>query len=445
MNKLILKHKRIFDIVHGDIHISNWATAIIDTSYFQRLRYLHQLGVIYLVFPNGDHSRFEHSLGTYFLTGKILDVIKQNTLNDKLDLWLRDVDELKYFWDNISVQRTLTDKLCELIKIAALCHDLGHGPFSHIFDDNLIPIIMKDVKNKFKKHEYRSGKILELIIIENSLLRNNISEHDLYFIKSLIDPNKNNTGFLYQIVSNSLNGLDVDKYDYLSRDIILLGKDMHFDYLRLISEIQIIDNIICYPKQLYYEIVNLFHTRYQLHKTIYNHKAVIAIQLMMTEIMIKLNPILNIALSIQYEQVDNFCKLTDSFILNTLELLSNPPQNLKFIDNINNIKEAYEIYQRIINRQLYKLVLSQTSIEPIVYNNMYNDKNKYDIYQIKIGYISGNKENPLDNIYFYNTKDIQNKNFIKFKMNHKEVSILIPDVYQEYILMIYKKNEIIFT
>jgi HD superfamily phosphohydrolase len=472
---LILKHKRIYDVVHGDIHISNWACSIIDTSYFQRLRYLHQLGVCYFVFPNGDHSRFEHSIGTYFLAGKILDVIKQNTTKEKLDLYLRQINDLNYYWKDEHELRTFDDKLCELIKIAALCHDLGHGPFSHVFDDVLPLIIKPEIepvpvtsklnmersntvirykKHKFKKHEYRSGKILEFIIKSNELLNININSNDIQFIQSLINPNINNYGFIYQIVSNSLNGLDVDKYDYLSRDIKLLGKDMHFDYLRLISEIQIIDNNICYPKQLYYEIVNLFHTRYQLHKMIYNHKAVIAIQLMITDIMIKLDGILDIGLSIRYESVEQFSKLTDTYLLNILEFLVKPPELFqdvlyKYISKIEGdnessldytLSEAYDLYQRIKERNLYKLVYSKTSNEPIKYDEQYNDTDKYEIYHTKIGYVSGNKQNPLDNIYFYNTKDIQKGNYIKFKIDKTEVSKLIPEVYQEYILMIYQKN-----
>ena len=471
MTELNLKHKRIYDVVHGDIHISNWACFIIDTSYFQRLRYLHQLGVCYFIFPNGDHSRFEHSIGTYFLAGKILDVIKQNTTKEKLDLYLRQINDLNYYWKDEYELRTLDDKLCELIKIAALCHDLGHGPFSHVFDDVLLPLIIKPEidfkndtitkykKNKFMKHEYRSGKILELIIHYNLLLKTNITTNDLEFIQSLINPKENNNGFLYQIVSNSLNGLDVDKYDYLARDIKLLGKDMHFDYLRLISEIQIIDNIICYPKQIYYEIVNLFHTRYQLHKMIYNHKAVIVVQLMMIDIMTKLDYVLEMSISIKYERIDNFCKFTDTYLLNILEFLIKPPNifqdilfnylkinYVKILENDNQesydyiINEAYELYQRIKKRQLYKLVYSKTSNEPIKYDEQYNDKDKYAIYQTKIGYVSGHKPNPLDNIYFYNTKDIQQNNYIKFKIDKTEVSKLIPEVYQEYILMIYEKN-----
>jgi HD superfamily phosphohydrolase len=267
------------------------------------------------------------------------------------------------------------------------------------------------------------------------------------FIKSLINPDKNNYGFLYQIVSNSLNGLDVDKYDYLARDIKLLGKDMHFDYLRLISEIQIIDNIICYPKQLYYEIVNLFHTRYQLHKMIYNHKVVIAIQLMMTEIMKKLDNVLNIGILIRYESIHQFCKLTDLYLLNILEFMVDPPeyfQNifypyLKQCDLDNEISNAYELYQRIRERKLYKIVYSKTSDRPIEYDEKYDNNELYEVYQTKIGYVSGNKEDPLDNIYFYNTKDVQKGKYIKFKIDKTEVSKLIPEIYQEYILMIYEK------
>ena len=444
MTNLILKYKRIFDVVHGDIHISNYACAIIDSSYFQRLRYLHQVGVSYFVFPNANHSRFEHSIGTYYLAGKILDVIKNHKVNE--DHKAHESHEAHEAHESHEAHEALKDlkdlKVCELIKIAALCHDLGHGPFSHVFDDMFLP--SKNISGKFSKHEYRSGQILESIIKSNEFLRNNIDDSDIEFIKSLINPDKKHSGFIYQIVSNSLNGLDIDKYDYLSRDIKLLGKDMHFDYLRLISEIQIIDNNIGYPKQLYYEIVNLFHTRYQLHKMVYNHKAVIAIQLMMVEIMNNLDNTMNITSSIQNENIDEFCTLTDIYLLNVLEFLYHSYNTLNITndntlnitnDNTLNITNAYNLLLRIKERKLYKLIHSETSIEQIKYDEKYNNKNIYEIYEAKIGYISGNKKNPLDNIYFYNTKDINHK----FKINKEDVSKLIPKLYQEHILMIYIK------
>ena len=98
------------------------------------------------------------------------------------------------------------------------------------------------------------------------------------------------------------------------------------------------------------------------------------------------------------------------------------------------LNDAYKLYQQIKERKLYKLIYSQTSNELIKYDEKYNDKDKYEIYQTKIGYVSGNKENPLDNIYFYNTKDIQKS----YKINKNDISKLIPNTHQEYILMIYE-------
>src|SRR3990167_658452 len=82
------RYKRIFDFIHGDISISNIACMIIDTPYFQRLRHLHQLGSCYLVFPNGNYSRFEHSIGTYHIAGLILDCILRHSSPSDIDRWL---------------------------------------------------------------------------------------------------------------------------------------------------------------------------------------------------------------------------------------------------------------------------------------------------------------------------------------------------------------------
>ena len=102
----------IYDNIHGDINIDPIAQSIIDTPEFQRLRYIHQTGVLYLVYPTAVHSRFEHSLGVYHL-GIIM------------------IKKLKEKHPEININ----SEIILMVGIAGLCHDLGHLLFSHLFDD----------------------------------------------------------------------------------------------------------------------------------------------------------------------------------------------------------------------------------------------------------------------------------------------------------------------
>lgn len=475
------KCKRIFDVIHGDISLSNLACMIIDTPYFQRLRQLHQLGTCYLVFPNGNHSRFEHSIGTYHVAGMILDCILKNTSLSDIDIWLSDIDELtEYYEDKYSGKMCVLDAyVCELIKIAALCHDIGHGPFSHIFDDAFLPAV-KPTLEEMDSHENRSGAIIEYIIKTSPELSKIISQNEINFIKNLINPKSSHIGFVYQIVSNNLNGLDVDKYDYISRDVRLLGKEMHFDFSRLVNEVAVVDNIICYPEQFFYEIITMFQTRYRLHKQVYSHKAVISTQFMLIELMLNLDPILNISNCVN--DVEKFCVLTDDYILTSVDVLKrfSGALTLKQQENLN---KADAILQQIRRRDIYARVDTATTTEAINikssdFSNLVNHvtKNKEDddsdiectehrdkntsphlhqslndskidldkiiVYKTKIGLISGNKKNPLDHIYFYKTKQISNmEHLTRISMKKETVSRLISNTYQEYVTMIYYKDK----
>ena len=108
-------NKTIFDLLHGYIEIDSEAIKIIDCKEFQRLRNIKQLGVVPLVFPSATHTRFEHSLGVYHLCNELLDKINKR-----------------------QPQLSLSKKIVELIKIAGLVHDIGHGPFSHLYDQFLV-------------------------------------------------------------------------------------------------------------------------------------------------------------------------------------------------------------------------------------------------------------------------------------------------------------------
>ncbi len=447
MMNINTKCKRILDTIHGLINISDLAVYIIDTIEFQRLRYIKQLGTCFYIYPNSVHTRFEHSLGTYYLTGEMLKAIIENTDKDSINKWMSEIDELKNYYQRIyGIQDhfKLDKYVCELIKIAALTHDSGHECFSHTFDDVFIPYIHKIRSTKFikmDKHEYRSCVLLENIITNHPILSTIIQPDEIKFMQNLICPSKQHIGFIYQIVSNSMNGIDVDKFDYMARDTHNLAVSFSFNSALIINNAIVIDNNICYPKEMDLEIVNLFATRYRLHKQIYTHKTVIAVRYMICEIMLLLDPIIDI-----YKDaidVTIMCRLTDDYILSMVNVLykTKDKYDTKYHSNI---ETAHDIWIRLNTRKIYKHIGTLISNKPhnITIDNIHKidpdiDEKDILITNNKIGYISGTKKNPLNSVYFYNKKDPT----CSFKVNKKEISYLIPNTYQEYQCIIYVKDK----
>lgn len=426
-------YKEVQDSIHGTIELSQFATLVIDNPIFQRLRKLKQLGTCNYVFPNAIHTRFEHSIGTYYLAGKLLDQLIKNSDGKHISECLSKIQEL--------TEHELSPYICELIKIAALCHDLGHGPFSHVFDDVFIPAIGKS-DSPFAAHEIRSGILLEKIIKENKILKDSVSDNDIKFIKNLINPTKEHVGFVYQIVSNSLNSLDVDKYDYMNRDSKMLNINTAFDSSRLINRATIIDNIICYPEQALYDIQNLFSARHQFHRKIYGHKAVIASQFMIIEIMFAMDPILKISECV--DDINKFINLTDEYILESVKILK------PYVDPIHkeNFEKAEYLTNMLDHHILYQLIRTFVSKGEILIplNDIAEGICKPSdllVYKNKVGYVSGNKENPMNNVYTYKTKDLHAgfENLKYTKCCNDTFTKLVPASYQEIITMIFYKNK----
>jgi HD superfamily phosphohydrolase len=409
---------------------------------------LHQLGTCHYVFHSAVHTRFEHSVGTYHLAGRILQGIKDNTDKDQLNVWLGNIKELDDYYNKNNLDEKSDDYVCELVKLAALCHDLGHGPFSHVFDDVFVPHMKRQnghSDSPLEAHEHRSGVILEYIIKSNEYLKNRIGNSEIEFIKSLINPNENQNGFIYQIVSNNLNGLDVDKYDYLSRDSYVLGLKFSIDFSKLVDDVRVINNIICFPHQMYNEVISIFQTRYRMHKQILTHKSVITTQMMINDIMELIDPLANIYNSIY--SIENFCNLTDDYVISTLKYLHSTIHKYTKEEQ-DRVNKAYNIWTRLCRRQLYKfikIIVSDTPItkdyEQIICSELEkeypNIKEELLIFKLKIGFVSGSKSNPLDNMYFYknNTPDYC------YKIKKKDVSQLLPENYQEYVHMFFVKNQ----
>ena len=122
------KHTHEFrDPIHTFISVRTDERRVIDSAPFQRLRNIHQLALSYLVYPGATHKRFEHSLGVMELASKIYDVVtaQQNIFHDSVRNIIPD-EEGKRYWKAV-------------LRMAALCHDVGHLPFSHAAEDELLP------------------------------------------------------------------------------------------------------------------------------------------------------------------------------------------------------------------------------------------------------------------------------------------------------------------
>jgi HD superfamily phosphohydrolase len=436
IDEYLVDYKIISDVIHGSIGLSKLAILIIDTPEFQRLRYIKQLSTCYFAFPNAIHSRFEHSIGTYHICKEMLYSIKSKSKISELDI-IKDIPELQNYYNSYNITSDyLTKFIIELVAIAALCHDLGHAAFSHLFDDYFIKNIKIDEeKQKYTHHEHRSCILLEHIIKNNSVLDIIIDYNLMKFIYNIINPDPQiHTGYIYQIVSNNLNSIDVDKFDYLTRDSKMLGINISFNYNRLIDNAMVINNIICYPKKLDSDVINLFMMRHYMHKKIYSHKTVIASLLLINDLLILMNEYLNFIDNI--DNLSKFTMITDDYIMNLGRFYSQTDDRLKII------------FERLDKHNFYNLIF-YTYLEPsetitnilhkyIDENKNNNNDNDIIYFENIIGFISGKKKNPLENVVLYETKNPYNKltNLLQSESNK-----LLPQNYQEKLVMLFSKEK----
>lgn len=409
--------KHVHDNVHGNIYLDPLSLKFIDTEEFQRLRDLKQLAMAHMVYPGAVHSRFEHSLGVYWLAGEVVQKLKTH---QGLELGI----------DHYDVQT---------VKLAGLLHDVGHGPFSHLFERDFLPQVLKGSK---WSHEQMSVKMVDHIVdrhhidIDSGTIKR-VKEMVLASSEFSLPKSAKEKHFLYDIVANGRNGIDVDKFDYIVRDSRACGLGCNFQFQRLLETMRVMGDEICYRAKDYLTVHKLFATRADLYRTVYTHAKVKAIELMVVDALLKANDYLDIASHVL--DPSEYWKLDDT-ILKTIETA--PDQELS---------EARDLILRIRRRDLYqfcneyavpkdkmenfKAVTAQDIVCSQRSSGVILREDDVVVSNVRIDLTRG-KNNPLESINFFKDYDSEEK----FPIPEERISHLLPSSYQDMIVRVYSKK-----
>ena len=314
------------DPIHGFIKLSKKEKKLIDTQVFQRLRRIRQLAMTFLVYPGAVHTRFDHSIGVMHITGRICQR-------------LRELNPTKV--SNEDVDR---------VRLAALLHDVGHGPFSHV-SEYLLDAYALDQTDMGHMREKIHEKITVDIVRTDPEIRDILSKEECDFVADMIQ-GQDTQDWQRDIVSSEL---DADKMDYLLRDSYFTGvKYGIYDLEKIIEscliEVDKTETSLAISSRGIYALEQLLLARYHMTQQVYWHR----VSLISNEMIIR-----GITLAIkagntkmkelyQYDENDkeNFIqKYLNYHDENVVDILRNCPE-----------EKAHTIFNRLYDRKLFKTV-----------------------------------------------------------------------------------------
>lgn len=359
-----MKFYEIRDPIYGFIGLNELEMDIVNHPVFQRLRRIKQLGFTEMVYPSAKHSRFEHSLGVMDLATRLYDgIVKKNSHILKETIGL-DCGEL--------------DRDRELIRLAALLHDIGHTPFSHV-GESLMPTNPKT--SKPYKHEHYSAAIIK------EIFKDVIEDHEasVYNIKArdvaaLIEGDEEilKTRFFWKVLISGQ--LDADRGDYLLRDSYHAGvKYGIYDVDRLINTITIgedpetTDPILAIEDGGWHVAESLVISRYHMFTQIYFHKTRRAYDYHLTK---ALEDILPGKKFPPPEELEDFLKWDDWTV--GYKILNSGQEDCKRIKERDHLRMVYETPEKPTKVDLNKFEKAKEVLENIV---TYEDEAKNSWYK----------------------------------------------------------------
>lgn len=340
-----IKVKIVNDPVYGFIRFpEKELMQLIDHPWFQRLRRVKQMGLAHHVYPGAEHTRFAHSLGACHLAGKAMDELKAKGICPDKEEYLA-------------------------TRMAALLHDIGHGPFSHSLEKSLVGGV---------SHEALSRLIMNRLNNETGgMLDKAIQIFDRTYPKN----------YLHQLVSSQL---DVDRMDYLNRDSFYTGvSEGVIGYDRILQMLTVRDNELVVEEKGVHSVEKFIIARRLMYWQVYLHKTVLSSEMLLINILkrakelVKDGTSLFATPSLSYfltrdlteedfrnnpEHLDRFCELDDTDVIASIKVWQNHKDKI-----------LSALCRMLVLRKLYKVLFSSESLAS--YLTAYKDRVKkaYDV------------------------------------------------------------------
>ncbi len=305
--------KIVREPVHGDIQLTLEEFKIIDTPEFQRLRGIRQLGTSHLVFPGAHHTRFEHSMGTCWLTRRMIGEINSRA-------------------DRANRPRPIDMDMTRFLGFASLLHDITHIPFGHTFEDERRILPAHDNNSERLHYFFNNGPLGSVL--------NDLGVKDRLF-DFFVNGKRTNPSWPYELVAGPICA---DLLDYMKRDAFFCGLNLAYDdrifrYLDIESG-SLYFNLYSdkgFRQDAWSELVNLLRIRFNLTERVYYHHTKMVSGAMLSRI-------LEALMEANGLEVEELYELKDDAFLRVLE------------ERIHLIKPYKPILEGFLSRRLYKRV-----------------------------------------------------------------------------------------
>ncbi len=349
-----VKGKIINDPVYGFISFPEpELMQIIEHPWFQRLRNIRQMGMAYLVYPGAVHTRLHHSMGACHLMGVALDQLKQKGVE-------------------------FSKEECTAARIAILLHDIGHGPFSHALENTLVDGIHHEAISRLimKNMQTEYGDVMETAL--------------------QIFSNAHTKQYLQQLVSSQL---DVDRMDYLNRDSFYTGvSEGVIGYDRILQMLTVHNGELMVEEKAVHSVEKFIIARRLMYWQVYLHKTVVGAEQLIINILKRAKeiardggelfatPALRYFLYHSANMADFqdpvilklFCELDDTDVLSAIKVWQSHKDSI-----------LSELCKMLINRNLYKVILSSKPIEGVLEEKQDVLRKKLNISETDLHYFMG--------------------------------------------------------